>query len=155
MGGTNIGCSEQNLVLERLQFAKLDHYDESILCLEGTRTVLNQCIMDWCQNIGNDEKRLMLLTAVAGAGKSSIAHTISKECTTRGILLSAFFFKAGEQSYPTSLFSDMARSLAMKSIDHRNIIISTLESDPKLATASFTTQFKELVQEPSNSDSHW
>ncbi len=43
----------------------------------------------------------MLLTGVAGAGKSSIAHTIAKECTTEEILLSSFFFKAGEQSQPT------------------------------------------------------
>ena len=90
----------------------------------------------------------MLLTAVAGAGKSVIAHTIAKECATKGVLLSSFFFVAREQSQPTLLFSDMARSLAVKSMDHRNIIISTLEGDPKLATASFTTQFKALVQAP-------
>ena len=94
----------------------------------------------------------MLLTGVAGAGKSSIAHTIAKECTTEGILLSSFFFKAGEQSQPTFLFSDMARSLAMKSMDHRKAIISTLESDPKLATASFTTHFKKLIQGPLRSN---
>src|SRR5258708_32987048 len=46
----------------------------------------------------------------------------------------------------------MARSLAMKSMDHRKAIISTLESDPKLATASFTTHFKKLIQGPLRSN---
>ena len=63
-------------------------------------------------------------------------------------LLSSFFFKANEQSQPTHLFSDIARSLAAKSSNHRTIIISALEHDPKLATSSFMTQFKKLVQEP-------
>ena len=65
-----------------------------------------------------------------------------------GSLLSSFFFKGNEQSQPTHLFSDMARSLAAKSSDHRTIIISALGRDPKLATSSFMTQFKKLVQEP-------
>ena len=104
--------------------------------------------MDWCHSTGSDESRIMLLTGVAGAGKTSLAHTIAKESTMRGILLSSFFFKAGEQSRPTLLFSDIARSLATKSSAHRDAIISIIDNDPKLATASFTTQFEKLVQEP-------
>ena len=144
----NIRYSEDHSILEKLQFAKHSHYDETNLCLEGTRTDLIRRIKGWCQNTGNDEKRVLLLTAVGGAGKSSIAHTVAKECMSDGSLLSSFFFKANEQSQPTHLFSGMARSLAAKSLHHRAIITSALEHDPQLATSSFTTQFKKLVQEP-------
>src|SRR5260370_27847999 len=96
------------------------------LCLDGTRTEMVQHVMHWCSNTGNDENRIMLLTGVAGSGKTSIAHTIAKECTMHGVLLSSFFFKVGEQSQPAWLFSDMARSLAIRSPDHRDTIISAV-----------------------------
>src|SRR5260370_22088038 len=42
----------------------------------------------------------------------------------------------------------MGRSLGIRSPDHRDTIISAVDDDPKLFTASFTIQFEKLVQEP-------
>ncbi|KAF8337453.1 uncharacterized protein EI90DRAFT_2883482, partial [Cantharellus anzutake] len=114
-------------------------------CLEGTRVDLAQRIMTWCRNTGDSENRLMLLTAVAGAGKTSIVHTIAERCEKEAVLLLCFFFKAGEQSRPHYLFSSMARSLAKRDPDYRTFVLSALQKDPTLSTAPFTMQFKKLV----------
>ncbi|KAF8344031.1 uncharacterized protein EI90DRAFT_39860 [Cantharellus anzutake] len=103
--------------------------------------------MAWCRDTGDSENRLMLLTAVAGAGKTSIALTIAERCASEGdvALLLQFFFKAGERSRPDFLFSGMARALADHDSVYRTFITSALRKDPSLSTASFTTQFKKLV----------
>ncbi|KAF8344174.1 uncharacterized protein EI90DRAFT_53983 [Cantharellus anzutake] len=103
--------------------------------------------MAWCRNTEDSENRLMLLTAVAGAGKTSIALTIAEQCASEGdvTLLLPFFFKAGERSRPDFLFSGMARALADHDPVYRTFITSALRNDPSLSTASFATQFKKLV----------
>ncbi|KAF8341345.1 uncharacterized protein EI90DRAFT_3033606 [Cantharellus anzutake] len=104
--------------------------------------------MAWCHNTRESGNRVMLLTAVAGAGKTSIAHTIAERCTKEHALLLGFFFKAGEQSQPDCLFSGMARALAKRDQVYRSSIISTLQDDPTLSTAPFAMQFTRLVAPP-------
>ncbi|KAF8322330.1 uncharacterized protein EI90DRAFT_3078301, partial [Cantharellus anzutake] len=90
----------------------------------------------------------MLLTSVAGAGKTSIVHTIADRCNRETILLLCFFFTVGEQPRPDQLFSGIAQALAKRDADYRAFIISALRKDPTLSTAPFTVQFKELVASP-------
>ncbi len=105
--------------------------------------------MDWCDNIDHGwQTQIMLLTAVAGAGKSAIVHTIAHLCDQRGILLSSFFFREGNVTSPECLWSGVARSLAIKSKSYRQTLTSTLENDPSIATAAFDEQFKKLILEP-------
>ncbi|KAF8318342.1 uncharacterized protein EI90DRAFT_3021062 [Cantharellus anzutake] len=104
---------------------------------------------------------------VASASKTSLAHLIAEESSKEGMLLLSFFFKAGEQSHPDHLFSGMARSLATVRGQHlhphvatyplsypthnpayRSYLISTIQEDLTLATASFPMQFEKLVVEP-------
>ncbi|KAF8327560.1 uncharacterized protein EI90DRAFT_1766464 [Cantharellus anzutake] len=124
------------------------HDGSTQACLEGTRVDLTERIMAWCYNTGDSENRLMLLTAVAGAGKTSIALTIAERCASDATLLLLFFFKAGEQSRPDSLFSGIARALADHDPVYHTFITSALRKDPSLSTASLTTQFQELVAPP-------
>ncbi|KAF8316498.1 uncharacterized protein EI90DRAFT_3134318 [Cantharellus anzutake] len=135
-------------ILGRLRYPDVAHYDSTQACLKGTRVDLTEHIMAWCCSTGDSQNRLMLMTAVAGAGKTSIAHTIAENCKREATLLLAFFFKAGEQSRPDCLFSGIAQALANRDPDHRNFIVSALRKDPTLSTAPFTMQFKELVASP-------
>ncbi|KAF8328426.1 uncharacterized protein EI90DRAFT_1575591 [Cantharellus anzutake] len=135
-------------ILAKLPYPVATHRDSTESCLPGTRTGLIKHIMAWCRNIQVSEKRVMLLTAVAGAGKTSIASSIAEECTKEGILLLSFFFRAGEQSRPDHLFSGMARSLAACDPVYHNFITSTLQIDPTLINAPFMRQFEKLVAEP-------
>ncbi|KAF8311923.1 uncharacterized protein EI90DRAFT_860431 [Cantharellus anzutake] len=138
---------ENSSVLNELKYPVVAHHDSTQGCLEGTRADLIGHSMAWCRNTGNGEKRVLLLTAVAGAGKTSVAHSIAEECKKERILLLSFF-KAGEQSRPDHMFSGMARSLATHDPLYRASLISTPQEDPTLSTAPFVTQFKKLVAEP-------
>ncbi|KAF8326365.1 uncharacterized protein EI90DRAFT_3070656 [Cantharellus anzutake] len=143
--GVKLSAMEADSILGRLQYPDVAHHDSTQACLEGTRVGLTERIMAWCHNTGDSENRVMLLTAVAGAGKTSIAHTIAERCERECTLLMSFLFKAGEQSRPDSLFSGMARALANHDRRYRSSIVSALERDPTLSTAPFTMQFKKLV----------
>ncbi len=102
--------------------------------------------MDWCENV--DHAQIALLTAVAGAGKSTIAHTIAHSCAERDVLLSSFFFKEGKITSPKYLWSGVARSLAIRSKSYRQTLTSVLEKDPSMAAAAFGQQFRKLILEP-------
>ncbi len=106
-------------------------------------------IMGWCRSVEHHwERQVVLLTAVAGAGKSAVAHTIAHQCAKEGSLLSSFFFRTGETTSPDHLFSSIARSLAIKRESHCAILTSILEDAPSIATATFDEQFRKLVLEP-------
>src|SRR5260221_12377899 len=102
--------------------------------------------MDWCGNV--DHAQMALLTAVAGAGKSTVAHTTAHSCAERGILLSSFFFREGKTTSPKYLWSGVARSLAIRSKSYRQTLTSVLENNPSMATAAFDQQFGKLILEP-------
>ncbi|KAF8339122.1 uncharacterized protein EI90DRAFT_2463744 [Cantharellus anzutake] len=154
IGGAKLAAIERRLqddkILDSLQYPHIAHDDFTHACLEGTRIDLTERIMTWCRNTGENENRLMLLTAVAGAGKTSIALTIAKQCASEGdvTLLLHFFFKAGERSRPDFLFSGIARTLADHDPVYRTFIISALRKDPSLSTALLATQFENLVALP-------
>src|SRR5258705_609 len=105
--------------------------------------------MDWCDSIDHGwQTQIVLLTAVAGAGKSAVAHTIAHLCHQRHLLLSSFFFSKGNVTSPEYLWSGVARSLAIKSKSYRQTLTSILKRDPSMATAAFDEQFRELILEP-------
>ncbi|KAF8344301.1 uncharacterized protein EI90DRAFT_3029142 [Cantharellus anzutake] len=139
---------ESDPTLDNLRYPQIAHHDSTEACLEGTRVDLTERIMNWCRNTGDNENRLMLLTSVAGAGKTSIVHTIADRCNREAILLLCFFFTVGEQPRPDCLFSGIAQALAKRDADYRAFIISALRKDPTLSTAPFTMQFKKLVASP-------
>ncbi|KAF8344205.1 uncharacterized protein EI90DRAFT_3114958 [Cantharellus anzutake] len=139
---------ESDPILSSLRYPQIAHHDSTVACLEGTRVDLTERIMNWCRNTGDNENRLMLLTSVAGAGKTSIVHTIADRCNKEAILLLCFFFRVGEQPRPDCLFSGIAQALASRDADYRAFIISALRKDPTLSTAPFTMQFEELVASP-------
>ncbi|KAF8338709.1 uncharacterized protein EI90DRAFT_3038838 [Cantharellus anzutake] len=146
--GVKLSVIEGDLILGGLRYPDVAHHDSTQACLEGTRVGLTERIMAWCHDTRDSGHRVMLLTAVAGAGKTSIAHTIAERCARDRSLLLSFFFKAGEQSRPDCLFSGMARALAKRDQVYRSSIISALQDDPTLSTAPFAMQFKRLVAPP-------
>ncbi|KAF8336597.1 uncharacterized protein EI90DRAFT_195973 [Cantharellus anzutake] len=99
-------------VLNELKYPIVPHHDSTHPCLPDTRIDLIERIMSWCRATEDNKNRVLLLTAVAGAGKTSVALSIAEECKREKMSSASFFFKAGEQSRPDHLFSGMARSLA-------------------------------------------
>ncbi|KAF8330816.1 uncharacterized protein EI90DRAFT_1099848 [Cantharellus anzutake] len=138
---------QDDKILDSLRCPHVAHDDSTQACLKDTRVDLIERIMTWCHNTRDSENRLMLLTAVAGAGKTSIALTIAERCASDGdvTLLLRYFFKEGERSRPDSVFSGIARALADHDPVYRTFITSALRKDPSLSTTPFATQFKKLV----------
>ncbi|KAF8336592.1 uncharacterized protein EI90DRAFT_195426 [Cantharellus anzutake] len=143
-----LGAIANNQVLNELKYPIVPHHDSTQPCLPDTRIDLIEHIMTWCRTTEDSKNRVLLLTAVAGAGKTSVALSIAAECKRENISSSNFFFKAGEQSRPDHLFSGMARSLATNDAAYRASLISALQKDPALSTAQFAMQFEKLVAEP-------
>src|SRR5258707_7140538 len=105
--------------------------------------------MGWCRSVKHHwEKQVVLLTAVAGAGKSAVAHTIAHRCAEEEILLSSFFFRTGETTSPEHLFSSIARSLAIKRESYCTILTTILEDTLSIASTTFDEQFRKLVLDP-------
>ena|SRR5258708_7482243 len=107
------------------------------------REELIRSVMDWCDNVDHGwQTQIVLLTAVAGAGKSAVAHTIAH------LLLSSFFFSKGNVMSPEYLWSGVARSLVTKNKSYHQSLTSILKSDLSMATAAFDNQFREFILEP-------
>lgn len=106
--------------------------------------------MTWIKSDSQTAK-VFWLADVAGAGKSSMAHTVARECEREGILASSFFFdrEVAGRNVPQNLFSTIARDLAVDE-DFAEHICNSVEHNPSLATAPIQRQFEQLIMEPSN-----
>jgi hypothetical protein len=63
-------------------------------CLEGTREDVIRKISAWVQ--GNTDFPICWLQRPAGSGKSTVAHTIAKQCADNQKLAFSFFFSGGK-----------------------------------------------------------
>jgi NB-ARC domain len=66
------------------------HFDGG--CLEGTREEMIDKICKWVNRDDDHVPRMLLLSGVAGSGKSAIAHTVAHRFDQVGRLGSSFFF---------------------------------------------------------------
>ena len=88
--------------------------------------------MGWCEKVDHDWQTQTALTAVAGAGKSAVAHTIAHRCDEHGILLLSLFFKEGKTTSPKYLWSGVVRLLAIKSESYCQMLTSIMQKDPSV-----------------------
>ncbi|KAG8690108.1 hypothetical protein FRC08_010659, partial [Ceratobasidium sp. 394] len=149
-----------NVVLNKLQYVKGASWDTYRTCLTNTRTEIIDQMLAWINTvdhaIGSDGASksgvatVMLLTGVAGAGKSTIAHTIAQLCSQNGHLVSSFFFnreiegRNGPNALVTTIAADLSR------VDPRlaERIAAAIEKDQSLPFAPISRQFEELVLKP-------
>ncbi|KAF8595877.1 hypothetical protein BDV93DRAFT_455978 [Ceratobasidium sp. AG-I] len=90
------------------------------------------------------------MTAVAGAGKSTIAHTAAQYYAKRGVLMSSFFFdrETEGRNTPTALFTTIAADLARVIAQLAERIADTIENERGLTLAPLPRQFQEPVLKP-------
>jgi hypothetical protein len=80
---------------------------------------------------------------VARSGKSAIAHTVTQQCRTKGMLTSFFFDQEiSGRNRPQTLFSTIMWDLAGL---NRVLAKDIVEEDCSIASASLTRQFEELI----------
>ena len=148
MAGNVVAKLPLNEMLSKLPYAEGAGWDADSGCLEGTREALLDGICNWARNTGPTAE-LCLLTGVAGAGKSAIAHTIAQRCADSSprILLTSFFFKrdVAERNQPDKLLSTLVYDLAQVDPEVCKGVTSVIELDHSLPSASLSRQFKELL----------
>ncbi|KAG9120108.1 POC1 centriolar protein A, partial [Ceratobasidium sp. 392] len=135
--------------LRRVQGASWDIYR---VCLANTRTTIIEDILSWVHNTSETSgAKILLLTAVAGAGKTTIAHTVAQKCADRKLLGSSFFFdrETEGRNSPTALFSTIAADLSRLDKRLAERISQAIEDDKSLPSAPLSRQFEELVLKPS------
>ncbi|KAJ5936835.1 WD40-repeat-containing domain protein [Penicillium verhagenii] len=117
-------------------------------CLQGTRTVLLQQIMDWA--ISPTEKSIFWLRGMAGTGKSTISRTVASSLKDKNCLGASFFFKrgGGDRGNAKKFFPTLARQLMLIIPSLRSAVHNELKDDPDIASKSLREQFEKLLLWP-------
>ncbi|KAF7973528.1 hypothetical protein HWV62_14956 [Athelia sp. TMB] len=136
------------MALEGLPYAQGASWDPALGCTPGTRLALLSMIDEWSRAIGSES--IFWLKAVAGSGKSAIAHSVAQMFRENGRLASSFFFSRNFITRDTShyLFTTIARDIASRHPAYAADIGRALEDEPALASASISRQFEALICGP-------
>ncbi|KAF5378788.1 hypothetical protein D9615_006918 [Tricholomella constricta] len=94
--------------------------------------------------------RVLWLHGPAGAGKSTIAQTVSEECAWTRQLVGSFFFSRTTAGHDIakSFFPTIALQLAARSPRLRHFIASAIKRDPLIFDKSLATQGRCLLVRP-------
>jgi len=135
-----------NFTLSKLLYAEGAGRNPHSGCLKRTREALLDKICNWAQDTASTAK-LYLLTGVAGAGKTAIAHSIAQCCAYFGILLTSFFFNRDVAGLdrPDKLLSTLAYNFTQVDPEVSKYMALVIELDRGLLSATLSQQFKELV----------
>ncbi|KAG8722739.1 POC1 centriolar protein A [Ceratobasidium sp. 395] len=140
-----------NAAIDKLLRAPGASWDPDQTCMENTRVELVRRIHAWINSPAKSGgAEIMLLTAVAGAGKTTVAHTVARECHRNGQLGSSFFFDRETQgrNSPAALFATVAADLSRLDPRIAEYVSSAIEEDNSLPTAPISRQFEELILKP-------
>ncbi|QRV92036.1 hypothetical protein RhiJN_20054 [Ceratobasidium sp. AG-Ba] len=152
----------QDATLDRLRSVKGASWDMSRSCLENTRVKLIERIVAWidgCSQLNTSkqpaEATIMLLTGVAGAGKTTVSHTIAGICAEKHQLGSSFFFdrETEGRNSPQALFSTIAAELSRRDSHIAERVAIAIKEDCSLPSAPIMNQFVELILKPSQKTS--
>lgn len=122
-------------------------------CLEGTRSKLLEDISDRLHGTLNGEqsKRILLLTGVAGSGKSAIAHEIAHQFRVLRRLGASFCFSAAQQTERSvdRFLSTISRGFADVDDGWRHALVEVIKSDREVRTTqSPLRQLEEFILKP-------
>ena len=120
-------------------------------CLDGTRTVILNEVIDWINNTNPTAPRIFWLHGQAGKGKSAIAHTIALQARNLGMLGSCFCFTRVRQheGLHTKLFPTIARDLADRDLRLRPLLAKVVANNHSLRhTADIAEQWDKFIVEP-------
>lgn len=130
------------------------------ICLRDTRRKVIQEIIEFLSvaplpplSSTPPSERIYVLTGVAGAGKSAIAHSCAQECSEKSNLhVATFFFDKliAQRNSPDVLFTTLASQISQFHPDVRAAISGAIEKDRSLLSAPPARQFEHLVLAPLN-----
>jgi hypothetical protein len=138
--------------LDSLHYVEDAAWNEKKGCLEGTRNLLIDELMDWVRSSDAEKADIYWLADVAGSGKSALAHTFAQRCDEDGILASSFFFdRTAGRTSPRALISTLARDIAQLNDGIADEISLALQADHGIVRAkSIGYMFNKLVVWPAS-----
>jgi len=122
--------------------------EQASTCLEGTREDVISKILDWVQ--GNNDRPICWLQGPAGSGKSTVVHTIAKQCADDQKLAFSFFFSRGklDRSDATKFFPTFAHQLAQFFPAIQLSMQHALAGDAFIPFQCLDDQIKKLIIDP-------
>ncbi|KZO93004.1 hypothetical protein CALVIDRAFT_557261, partial [Calocera viscosa TUFC12733] len=102
----------EDRVLKELPYATYARYERGKQCLPTTRTQLLGEIKEWIESDGSNVPRLYFLHGSAGAGKSTIAHSIAAQYDDQRRLGSSFVIRRAYYHTVSDILPTIARDLA-------------------------------------------
>jgi len=117
-------------------------------CLEGTREDVIRKISAWVQ--GNTDLPICWLQGPAGSGKSTVAHTIAKQCDDNQKLAFSFFFSRSklDRSDTAKFFPTFAHQLAQFFPAIQLSMQHALAGDASIPFQRLDDQIKKLIIDP-------
>jgi AAA ATPase domain len=138
--------------LNDIPYLKGVRFSETPRCLPGTREGILERIQALLTGTADEEiPRIVLLTGVAGYGKSAVASTIAERLCERKRLGSSFFFNHNEadKSRVDNVFTNIARDIADENPEIREILCSTIKNSRSLRmTTDVREQFIRFILDP-------
>jgi hypothetical protein len=135
-----------------MPYAKGARFDPDKGCLPGTRERIIREIVQWVNSPNDDTTpRLFFLSAVAGYGKSAVAHEVARQFDELGRLGSSYCFDQADQAnrHPGNLFSTIASDLADLDLNWKKSLHAVILGNRSLRTTrSPTEQFVHFILEP-------
>jgi hypothetical protein len=122
------------------------------VCLPGTRQDILNLISNWLTtppDAGNPGN-ILWLSGVAGAGKSTIATSVSQYFRGLDRLAAFLFFNRDDKvrSHPASVIRTIAFCLARSNSHVASAICAAMDHDPALVDSPIQTQFQNLLLDP-------
>ena len=138
------------VLLERLKYAGGAGWNPESICAPNTRVQFLDDVQKWIhQSEASSSPRILLLSNVAGSGKSAVAHSVARlvKDDPNCDFVSSFFFvrdTAGRNT-PERFMSTLAFELASQDSQCAMHMSGLIEKDPALAGGSVTRLFYDLV----------
>ena len=152
--GTDAHCREgfEKLIqaVSPNAFHNSDDRPDPPKCHENTRVSILNKVMEWVTGTIDTDAFMFWLNGPAGAGKTAIARTAAERCAAHGFLLASFFFFRWDSKRNTMmpLVATIAYCVARIIPGARELINTTIETDPLIFSCSVEVQFITLVMKP-------
>ena len=122
---------------------------DSQSCQDGTRCQVQEKLHEW---VSSEESKLFWIHGPAGAGKTTIAHTIAEDYKAKNNLGATFFFSRDEQSHPSRRNGKLLlRTIAYQLGSTYPILrkaISNVLANPNVITHRWQDQLEKLILQP-------
>ncbi|KAL5504548.1 hypothetical protein ACEPAH_7209 [Sanghuangporus vaninii] len=116
-------------------------------CLEGTRKDYVDQIMSRLFTDTDADQNVVWLTGIAGAGKSTIAVTVSDACDNRHCPAAYLFFERGKDEYISTIRA-LAYKIATLHPSIRPHVVNAVKVNSNIIGSPLRTQFEKLLMEP-------